>query len=102
MNHKDLLIAAGKAAGIEGVFMEPSAFEQRGEELWGLWNDGELWNPIANKADRWDLCERCGLTVDFQFCRVSNGVSNYFYFTPNDDESQAIAVLQAAVASKGD
>ena len=58
MNHKDLLIAAAKAIGW-------NEFE---ETEYGLWIPAieDYFNPITKKADRWDLCERCGLTVDWE------------------------------------
>lgn len=99
MEHKDLLIAAAKAAGIDVFWHEEINRPIHTDTL-------TEWNPISSKADRWDLCERCGLTVDFTNGNVIAERSNpedseYFYFVV-DDESQAIAVLKAAVASKGE
>lgn len=99
-DHKQILLCAAKAAGIEGVF-RVNGYRQ----TYGINKhmDDDLWNPITNKADRWDLCERCGLTVDFEYGEVwyaDKDFQDFITFTPNDDESEALAILRAAVASK--
>lgn len=98
--HKDLLIAAAKAAGIDGVF-RVNGYRQ----IYGISKqmDDELWNPITNLSDRYDLARRCGLAISWGLgkimCDAKSGFRT-FNFTPNDDESEALAILRAAVASK--
>lgn len=102
-DHKDLLIAAAKAAGIDGVF-RVNGYRQ----IYGISKqmDDELWNPITNLSDRYDLARRCELAVDWKLSEVrgytSEGWPTLHFFTHNDDESEALAILRAAVASKGE
>lgn len=108
--HKDLLIAAAKAAGIEVGW---TTFHIR-QSIGGTWeqkvgfarktasaNPFNEWNPITNLKDRYDLARGCGLRVDWKLSKVRGDTPASIYaFTPNDDESEALAILRAAVASK--
>lgn len=94
--HKDLLEAAAKAAGITLIETKPD---------YPLWIEGVgEWAPITSLSDRYDLARRCKLTIDFDEGQV---VAPYLpktgwrvhEFTPGNDLEEALAILRAAAAT---
>lgn len=54
------------------------------------------WNPLANKADLWDLADKCGMTIAFKAGIVwtDEGVREDFH--PHNHAECAEAVVLAA------
>ncbi len=53
------------------------------------------WNPTTNKADLWDLAERCGMDVNFMAGQVATTIGCK-PFTPHNHTECAEAVILAA------
>jgi hypothetical protein len=105
MTDKELLEAAAKAAGIRLHHWTPDNEFVSVNETTD--DDGPIWNPITSLADRYELARKCELTIDFESGEVNvryalRSKVEQFRFTPSDDRSEAIAILQAAIASKGE
>jgi hypothetical protein len=83
---------AAKAAGMQFDSFQECWF-QAGEMA------GPTWNPLINKADLWDLAEKCGMCVDHMHGVVLwwDGLSEYVQlFPPHNHTECAEAVILAA------
>ena len=81
----ELLEAAAKAAG-----MEPS---EDGVIYAGF--GSREWNPITSVADRYELCKKLGLTLDFEHNAVIKG-SDYAAWA-DEDEGRVIVEFAGRV-----
>lgn len=88
---------AAKAAGIEGEYRQ-NCYRWTDGISTGM--DAYRWNPLTNKADLWDLADKCRMGVSFFIGQVSYTFDDApwmaKYFTPGNQQEAAEAVVLAA------
>lgn len=103
-SNRELLERAAKAAGYE-VRNVRIADTIKAPELLVL-EPGKIetlqwWSPLLDDGDRYRLARKLRLVIDFHACQVLYDLPDSIgteYWTPGDEESEALAIVRAAAA----